>query len=260
MSDLVISEIKKFKRKKIFYYALLMAFVFPLLGTALIAKGNSADFASVTSFVREESGFLLLMPLLVILAVNLFFLEFDNDTMKNLLVIPIAKKDLILAKLLVLLIFSMAFQVLGFLISIVISLIHQIPIVSLGLNFSLTIAMGVLLWAAALPCVVIVIWFNKSYLLSIILVFIYTLTNYVMHFSETILMKPVGFNLGILMPIPLIFRWLYQFYTPVGDIQIDFYNRFSEYFISTPVCFSILLIEVAICITLMIKIYENREI
>lgn len=237
-----------------------MAFVFPMLGTALIAKGNSTDFASISSFVREESGFLLLMPLLVILAVNSFFLEFDNNTMKNLLVIPIAKKDLIITKLLVLLVFSIAFQALGFGVSVVISFIYKIPLDNLGLNFALTIATGVLLWAAALPCITLVIWFDKSYLLSVIIVFVYTLTNYIMHFSEAILMKSIGFNLGTLMPIPLIFRWLYQFHTPVGEVQIDFFNRFSEYFVSTPICFSILLIEAIICIALMVRIYERREI
>lgn len=73
-------------------------------------------------------------------------------------------------------------------------------------------------------------------------------------------MQPIGFNLGTLMPIPLIFRWLYQFNIPVGDVQIEFFNRFSEYFVSSPLCFSILLIESIICILLMIRIYKRREI
>lgn len=89
-------ELKKFKRKKIFIFALLLAFIFPLLGTVLIIKGNSSDFSSINNFIREESGFLLLMPILVLLAINSFFLELDNNTMKNLLVIPISKKILLL--------------------------------------------------------------------------------------------------------------------------------------------------------------------
>lgn len=147
--------------------------------------------------------------------------------MKNLLVIPIAKKEIIITKLLVLLVFSIVFQSLGFGIGVVMSFIFKIPLDSLGLNFILTIATAVLLWAAALPCITLVIWFDKSYLLSVILVFIYTLTNYSMHFSEAILMQPIEFNFGTLMPTPLIFRWLYQFNIPIGVVKLDFFNRFS---------------------------------
>lgn len=237
MSDLILIEIKKFKRKKLFYFAILLALVFPLIGAILIAGGNDADFGSITGFIREESGFLLQMPILVILAVNLFFIEIDNGTLKNLLVIPVKKKNLILTKLLVILGFSILFQLVGFLVSIVISTFYGITVTNIGINFLITLCIGLFLWAAALPCITIVIFFNRSYLLSIIIVFAYSLINYVMHFSENILMKPVGFNLGTIFPVPLIFRWLYQFYTPVGDLQTKFYIKFSEYFISTPVCF-----------------------
>lgn len=260
MIKLFLIELKKFKRKKIFYYALLMALIFPLLGTALIARGNDADFSSLMSFVREESGFLLLMPILVILAVNSFFMEIDNDTIKNLLTIPIRKKKIILSKLLVLLLFSLVFHLIGFIVSIGMSILYKIPLIDLGLNFLLTLATSFLLWAAALPCILIVVWLDKSYLLSVILVFVYTLVNYLMHFSETILMQDLGFNLASLMPIPLIFRWLYQFQKPIGPIQIEFYNRFSQYFISTGLCFLILTLEAIVSVMLMIWIYEKREV
>lgn len=260
MRNLILCEFKKIKRKKFFYFALLAAFVFPILGTVLIAGGQSADFASMSGFAREESGFLLLMPLLIILATNLFFSEQDNDTLKNLLCIPVSKKKLVIVKLFVLLVFSVLFQIVGFTISAVMSAVYQIPLTDLFLQFALTVATGILLWAAALPCIGLVVWFNKSYILSIIIVFIYTLTNYILHFSEAILLKPIGFNIGTLMPVPMIFRWLYQFYTPMGEIQTEFYNRFSQYFASTTVCFTVLLIEAVTCTLLIISIYRRREI
>ncbi|HFD4857749.1 TPA: ABC transporter permease, partial [Streptococcus pyogenes] len=138
-------ELKKFKRKKIFIFALLLAFVFPLIGTVLIVKGNSSDFSSINNFIREESGFLLLMPILVLLAINSFFLELDNNTMKNLLVIPISKKNIIISKLIVLLIFSIIFQIVGFGIGALMSLVFKIPLDGLGLNFILAIATGIVL-------------------------------------------------------------------------------------------------------------------
>lgn len=257
MRNLLLSEFKKFKRKKLFYFGILAAFIFPLFNAVLL---SDSTFASVQSGVREDNAFLLLMPLLIILAANLFFVEQDNDTLKNLLCIPVPKNQLVLVKLLVLLIFSVAFQLMGFAVSTVIAVSQTIPLTDFAFQLTLTASSGVLMWAAALPCIVLVVWFNKSYILSVIIVFFYTLLNYVMHFSDAIMMQPFGINAGTLMPVPMIFRWLYQFYTPTGEIQTEFYNRFSQYFVPASVCFGVLLLEAAVCIYLMIRIYRRREI
>lgn len=260
MRNLLFCELKKFKRKKFFYAAFIAAFVFPILNAALIAGTPGTDFASMSSSAREDSGFLLLMPLLILLAANLFFSEQDHDTLKNLLCIPVSKNLLVLVKLLVLLIFSVVFQLVGFVISTLMSILYKISLVDLILQFALTVSTGILLWAAALPCVFLVLWFNKSYLLSVIIVFFYTLANYILHFSDTVLMQPLGLNAGTLMPIPMIFRWLYQFNIPSGEIQTAFYNRFAPFFASTPECFAVLLLEAAVCIALMLRLYQCREV
>lgn len=116
MHNLLLSEFKKFKRKRIFLFGILAAFIFPFFNAVLL---SDSDFASIQSGVREDNAFLLLMPLLIILAANLFFIEQDNDTLKNLLCIPVSKKQLVLVKLLVLLIFSGAFQLMGFTVKVV---------------------------------------------------------------------------------------------------------------------------------------------
>lgn len=257
MLNLLRSEFCKFKRKKLFLFGILAALVFPLINTVLL---SDPDFASAQSVVREDSAFLLLMPLLIILAANLFFIEQDNDTLKNLLCIPISKNQLVITKLLVLMIFSLVFQLVGFAVSTAILVFRNIPLNDFVFQFLLTASTGILMWAAALPCIVLVVWFNKSYILSVIIVFFYTLLNYVLHFSDSILMQPLGINAGTLLPVPLIFRWLYQFYKPVGVIQTEFYNRFSHYFAPAYVCFGVLLFEAAVCICLMIYLYKRREI
>ncbi len=257
MHNLMLSELKKFKRMRIFLFGILAAFIFPLFNAALLSDSN---FASIQSGVREDNAFLLLMPLLIILAANLFFVEQDNDTLKNLLCIPVSKKQLVVVKLSVLLIFSVAFQLMGFAVGTAIAVFQNVRLHDFPFQFSLTVLTGALIWAAALPCIVLVIWFNKSYILSVIIVFFYTLLNYIMHFSDAIMMQPLGVNAGTLMPIPMIFRWLYQFYTPTGEIQSEFYNRFSQYFAPASVCFGVLLLEAAVCIYLVIRIYQRREI
>lgn len=257
MRNLLLSEMKKFKRKKLFIFGILAAFIFPLFNAVLLSESN---FASIQSGVREDNAFLLLMPLLIILAASLFFVEQDSDTLKNLLCIPVSKTQLVLVKLLVLLIFSVAFQLMGFAVSTAIAVSQNLPLTDFFFQFSLTASSGILMWAAALPCIMVVVWFNKSYILSVIIVFFYTLLNYVMHFSDSIMMQSLGINAGTLMPVPMIFRWLYQFYTPIGEIQTDFYNRFSPYFVPAYVCFGVLLLEAAVCIYLMIHFYRRREV
>ncbi|ASA25723.1 ABC transporter permease [Paenibacillus donghaensis] len=256
MRNLLLSEFTKFKRKKIFIFGILAALIFPIFNSILL----EANYEDIQSTVREYSGFILLMPILIVLASVLFFSEQDNDTLKNLLSIPISKMQLVFVKMIVLLLFSIFFQLIGFITGTVIAAIQNIPLNDFFLQFNLTLATGILLWAAALPCIVLVVWFNKSYILSVIIVFFYTMLNYIMHFSDGVLRQPLGFNAGTLMPIPMIFRWLYQFYTPIGDIQIQFYNRFSPYFVPAAVCFGVLLLEAAVCICLMICIYRRREI
>lgn len=256
MVNLVYAEFLKFKRKRIFTLGILAAFVFPFFNAAFLSE---SDFADIQSGVREDNAFLILMPLLIILAVNLFFAEQENNTLKNLLCIPVSKIKLVLVKLLVLLIFSIVFQITGFFVGIVFAVTQNIPVVLPLFQFYLTASTGILMWAASLPCIVLVVWFNKSYILSVIIVFFYTLLNYTMHFSDHIMMQPLGFHAGTLMPVPMIFRWLYQFYTPTGDVQTAFYQRFSHYFASTPICFSVLLLEAIICIVCMIRIYSSRE-
>lgn len=127
------------------------------------------------------------------------------------------------------------------------------------LQLFLTFGTGILLWAAALPCIILVVWFNKSYIISVIIAFFYTLLGFALHLSDAIMMKPLGLNISTFIPVPMIFRWLYQFKEPEGKIMVDFYNRFSPYFVSTPVVFIILIAEAIICITFVARIYQKQE-
>ena len=52
----------------------------PVLYSLLLSDSSFDDLMSV---IREENGFLLLIPLTVVLAANLFFEEHDYDTLKK---------------------------------------------------------------------------------------------------------------------------------------------------------------------------------
>lgn len=257
MADLLWCEFVKLKRQKRIYLASLTAFLFPVLFSMV---GDIDDLESMTTVIREFSGFLLLIPLLAILAAGFFFHEQDHDTLKNLLCIPVSRSRLAIAKLLLLLLFSIAYQATGFLITLLIAILHGVSTQGWVLQLILTLGTGVLLWAAALPCVLLIVWMNKSYLISMIITFFYTIINYVMSISDFIVMQPLGLAPGTLMPVPLIFRWLYQYHIMTGPVGTAFYQRFSPYFAPVTVCFGVLGTEALIFILLLCRIYQRQEI
>lgn len=161
MLKLTYCEFLKLRRKGAYKLALFTSVLFPFFNAALLSDGNLED---IMSGVREESGFLLLIPVLVIMAASLFFEEHDNDTLKNLLCIPVSKRRLVMAKVFLLFLFSVFYELAGFAISISLALSQGIAINGWSLELFLTFCTGILLWAAALPCIILVIWCNKSYI------------------------------------------------------------------------------------------------
>lgn len=256
MLKLVICEFAKLKRRRLFKIALFTSVLYPAFFSALVSMD---DLGTIAGTAREEGGFLLLIPILAIMAASLFFEEHDYDTLKNLVCVPVLKSHIVMAKIFVLLLFSITYELAGYVFSILLAVIQGVPTDDWALQLFLTFCTGVLLWAAALPCMILVVWCNKSYIISVIIAFFYTLLGYVMHLSDVVMMKPLGLNINTLIPVPIIFRWLYQFKIPKGEITADFYRRFSLYFVSTPVVFMLLLSEAAVCILLIIKVYQKQE-
>lgn len=257
MLKLVLCEFWKLKRKGMFKVALFTAILFPAFNIMLLSDGDLAD---VMSGVREESGFLLLIPILVIMAASLFFEEHDNDTLKNLMCVPVLRSRLVMAKVIVLFLFSIVYELSGFCVGILLAITQGLSLNGWALQLFLTFCTGILLWAAALPCIILVVWCNKSYIISVIIAFFYTLLGYALHLSDAIMMKPLGLNISTFIPVPMIFRWLYQFKAPEGKTMTDFYNRFSPYFVSTPVIFMILIAEAVVCILLVTRVYQKQEV
>ena len=258
MLKLMQVEFRKLRRRKLFQIAFLTTFLMPLF-YSMIMREMSLD--NLMSVVQEENGFLLLIPLSVVLAANLFFAEHDHDTLKNLLCVPVDRGRLAVAKLLVVLLFDIAYELAGFGIALCMALLHGAPLQGLLQEFLLTLGCGVLLWAAALPCLVLVVWCNRSYIISVLIAFAYTALGYILHISDKIVMVPLGCNIPSLLPVPVIFRWLYQFHSleGAGEVLMSFYERFRPYFVPTKAAFGILSAEAAICCFLIMKIYGKQN-
>lgn len=259
MLKLIQCEFRKLKRKRLFQVAFLTTVIMPILYSMLLSENN---FDNIMSIIREENGFLLLIPITVILAANLFFEEHDCDTLKNLMCVPVTKGRLTVAKLTVLLIFDIGYQTAGYLIGFLLSFISGVSTEGWMWQFLLTVEEAVLLWAAAMPCVFLVVWCNRSYIISVIFAFAYVVLNYILRINERFIMAPVGVNLPTFIPVPMIFRWLYQFHPMegAGEELLGFYQRLRPYFVSGQVIFMILLGEAAVFIFLIIQVYKRQDV
>lgn len=261
MLDLIFCEFIKFRRRPIFVLATLAAFVFPVVMTALYWNiPTQVNYDNLFSGIVDYGNFLLLLPILTVIATSLFFTEQDNDTLKNLATIPISKAKIVLAKISVMAIVSVAYTLVGFFASTICSAALGIAMENMVQKFILSFALGLMLLAAALPCVALVVWFNKSDLISIVFTLFYTIINYVVHVTDMGMLTPVGFNVGTILPIPLINRWIYQFYDEGSGAAAEFYNTMRPYFVSTPVCICILALIALVSIYAIIQIYKKREI
>ena len=127
MLKLLWCEFAKLRRKPLFFAAAAVSALIPL-GCALFLP-DFQEFTSgaeavdgMMSTLFQMSAYLLLMPALVVLASNLLFEEQDSDTLKNLCCVPVDRAALAVAKLLLLLGFSVLFMAVGGLVNLVILL------------------------------------------------------------------------------------------------------------------------------------------
>ena len=127
MLKLLRCEFAKLKRKPLFFAASAISALIPL-GCALFLP-EMQEFSSgaeavdrLMSTLFQLSAYLLLMPAVVVLASNLLFEEQDNDTLKNLMTVPVSKPALALAKMTLLFLFSIAFMAVGGLVNLAIVL------------------------------------------------------------------------------------------------------------------------------------------
>lgn len=112
MLRLMECEFLKLKRRPLVFISLVLSVFMPLAYIFFLSDVNTDVDAvnGVMSSLFQLSAYLLLMPLLVILASSLLFQELDHDTLKNLAAVPVDRTKLVLSKMLVLLLFAVGFM------------------------------------------------------------------------------------------------------------------------------------------------------
>ena len=188
MLNLIAGEFAKLKRKKIVPFIILLSLLFPLIVvyTSKMGMGNdtSVEFLKgrfdLSYTMMLGYGLVFLEPcLLGILASILFFMERDNDTFKNLCVIPVTTSRLIAAKLFVVLIYGLFYTICNTVFMIFFTWVLKAGIIyDVGFKLVFSLVFGIGITIATLPVIVFIIYFNKSYLISTLLSFFYAILNW----------------------------------------------------------------------------------
>lgn len=264
MLKLIKCEFLKLKRKPLVFIFLLLSVFMPLAYAVFLADVNTDVDAvnGVMSSLFQFSAYLLLMPILVILASNLLFEELDNDTLKNLVTVPVNRMKLVLSKMLLLLFFAIGFMAVGGLVNLVILLLQGWKPVGFWTLFVVGIEEGLIMWVGALPCILLVVLLNKNYIVSVVITFFYTITNYILTNNDSFLMQPFGLNIGTLFPGPLAFRWTFQFYdqSQTSAELANLLERISPYFLNGAQVFGVIVMEAIVFLMLIVMAYRHQGI
>lgn len=125
-------------------------------------------------------SFMLFLPCLIgIVGAVLFFTERDNDTFKNIRTIPITCGQLVLVKLTVLYLWAVFYSVLTTVsVTVFCAAVNYRAVYDVPFKLMVSLLAGIMIVSFSLPAVVVVIYFNQNYVLSLLLAFSYSTLNW----------------------------------------------------------------------------------
>ena len=168
---LIKCEFWKLKRKHFVSFVVFAALLFPIPFTALVLAGSVGNFTGFDAVfgLLVTLGEPVMLPIVLgIVAAMLFFMERDNDTLKNLHTIPISPTKIASAKIAVLFILGLIYSLATLLSSMVGGLMAGSELVNIGEKIWISIITSLLYTASTLPVVIIIVGLNRSYIFSII--------------------------------------------------------------------------------------------
>lgn len=162
------------QRRPFILIATLAAIILPAPISLLAARtGQGYDF--LYKSVINLGQLVLLVPILCIVAAMLFFEERDNNTLKSLKIVPVSMSLLAASKLIVMLVVSILYSIFAFVSTAVFSMIGHMAVEQFVTKLLLCIATGIMVWVASLPCIALIIVFNrKLYFFCLVFLFICT--------------------------------------------------------------------------------------
>ncbi|AZO95446.1 ABC transporter permease [Halocella sp. SP3-1] len=221
MNSLVYTELLKMKNSKMFLLSLLGGIVSPLLTFFMLLahhQQNPAETLTMKSFLSQTHlfiAFLVGTMLFALITTYLFNREFEEDTLKNLLTIPVGRTQLVLSKLFILIVWIEIIMIYSFFMVILLGLIggfegFQTNI--LLLSFKKYIFTGFLLYLLT-PVITLITILFRTYIPSIAFSIFATLATLVIMNSKYIALYPWGIPVLMTMnnqqsEYPILISWL----------------------------------------------------
>jgi len=191
--NLLAAELLKLKRSRMFMLSLLGAAVAPVMVVlAFYISMNSkpseetADFHTLFYNTSMYTVLLIGVPLYSVVTAYLFNREYVEDTLKNLLTIPVSRTSLMLSKMLMLWMWIMLLTLVAWVLTILLGLLGQFEGLSGSLLVSSLIAYGVagvFMFLLSMPIILITI-VMKNYVATIIAALSINLVNVLVFNSD----------------------------------------------------------------------------
>lgn len=186
MGDLVYTEILKLKRSKMFSLTFIGAMVAPFLvvvSTYIHIHSNEPTevilFADLFFDTNLYTSVLIGVPLYGVAAAYLFSREYAEDTLKNLLTIPVSRTGILVSKMLLLFMWIIALTIVAWGLTLLLGMLGQFDGLTMSLllqSFKQFIAAGSFLFVLSSPVMLITL-LMKNYVPAIILTIVITLIN-----------------------------------------------------------------------------------
>lgn len=178
MIRIIKTEFYKLKRYHILWagVALMLLSVLLTLFTSMANDGSVWDFAYLTEQVIKNNMSMIFPMCISLIAGYMISREQTDDTLKNILTVPVSFKRLLTGKLIVCGVLSIVFGLICSLFTVIAELIVGFP----GFHFSLILqavlqitAVNFFLYLAVLPIIIITSRKSSSFLIGVIVAFAY---------------------------------------------------------------------------------------
>ena len=178
MVRIIKTEFYKLKRYHILWagVALMLLSVLLTLFTSMANDGSVWDFAYLTEQVIKNNMSMIFPMCISLIAGYMISREQTDDTLKNILTVPVSFKRLLTGKLIVCGVLSIVFGLICSLFTVIAELIVGFP----GFHFSVLLqavlqitAVNFFLYLAVLPIIIITSRKSGSFLIGVIVAFVY---------------------------------------------------------------------------------------
>lgn len=224
MLKLIRCEWKKLKRKKLLLFVALAACLFPIPVSMLVLHEDSgAGYAFAYVFkLLEVMGTPIMLPIVIGFAAStLFFMEKENDTLKNLLIVPVFPAQLAFAKIMVLFVMGTLYSLVTVAAAMLGGVLAGGILAGAGQMLWVALITGLCYTAVTLPFVILIVLFRRSTLFSMLATVVYGLANYTLVWNAMTLIGTgqsltAAQQMMLTAPGCLILRWQLRYFADVS--------------------------------------------